>query len=222
MISKVQVDFDQIALLEQDGWNHNNHYHGFLLKQIGAKCGDALDLGCGTGAFARLLAQRASRVLGLDLSPRMIEIAKERSQEYPNITYHVGDVMALDLPAEHYDCIVSIATLHHLPFQATLLKLKSALKAAGTLLILDLFEHEGIGDTLRSAVALPPNILLRLVKNGRLRESPAVREAWAEHGKTDTYLPLSQIRRECLPILPGALIRKHLFWRYSIVWKKPR
>jgi predicted TPR repeat methyltransferase len=78
--STIRADFDRIALISHEGWNHNTHYHGFLLRQLPAHLGEALDLGCGTGAFARLLAQRAERVLGLDLSPRMIQVARERSR----------------------------------------------------------------------------------------------------------------------------------------------
>jgi hypothetical protein len=47
-----------------------------------------------------------------------------------------------------------------------------------------------------------------------------VRAAWAEHEQYDSYLTLSEIRKACDEILPGALVRKHLLWRYSVVWKK--
>ncbi len=48
-----------------------------LLRLLGRVEGRrALDAGCGPGAFARLLAHRAARVVGVDLSPRMIEHAR--------------------------------------------------------------------------------------------------------------------------------------------------
>jgi ubiquinone/menaquinone biosynthesis C-methylase UbiE len=69
----VQADFDRIALVvEDDNWNHNNHYHHALLKHMPTSCGNALEIGCGTGAFARLIAERAEHVLALDLAPQMI------------------------------------------------------------------------------------------------------------------------------------------------------
>jgi hypothetical protein len=49
-----------------------------------------------------------------------------------------------------------------------------------------------------------------------------VREAWAEHGRHDTYPTLDEMRRICDGVLPGALIRGHLLWRYSLVWRKER
>jgi SAM-dependent methyltransferase len=61
--------------LSEDGWDHNAHYHAFLLGQLPTRCGQALDVGCGTGSFARLLAGRCDQVLGIDLSPRMVAVA---------------------------------------------------------------------------------------------------------------------------------------------------
>jgi hypothetical protein len=64
------------------------------------------------------------------------------------------------------------------------------------------------------------NIVLRLIKNGRIREPAEVQAAWAEHGRTDIYPTFSQVRRACATILPKAQIKRHLLWRYFIVWKK--
>jgi len=218
--SAIRADFDHIALLPADGWSHNSHYHDFLLKQIPARCTGALDIGCGTGAFSRLLAQRSEHVLALDLSPRMIEIATGRSIQYPNIDFQVADVMAWEFPREQFDCIASIATLHHLPLEETLTRMKNALRAKGVLLILDLFQLEGLSDALTELAAVPVHLVLRWIKTGRLREPRRVREAWAQHGQHDSYLTLSHIRQICAAVLPGARVRKHLLWRYSIVWKK--
>jgi ubiquinone/menaquinone biosynthesis C-methylase UbiE len=218
-MSKIRADFDRIALLSGDDWSHNSHYHDFLLKQLPLHCMYALDIGCGTGAFSRLLARRTDRVLALDLSPQMIRIARERSEQYPNIDFQVADAMTWEFPAEQFDCVASIATLHHLPIEETLLKMREALKINGTLIILDLFQAEGLSDVLTSTLAVPAHIILRLIKTCHLREPREVREAWAEHGRSDSYPALSQIRQVCASVLPEARVRKHLLWRYSIVWK---
>jgi len=219
MDSAIQRDFDRIAALPSETWDHNSHYHPFLLKHIPASSdAEALEIGCGTGAFSRLLARRFRRVLALDLSPRMIETAKEQSRQYPNIDFQVADAMTFDLPSEHFDCVASIATLHHLPLEQILAKIKPALKADGTLAVLDLFKKEGAADSLIAACALPVSAGLRLIKSGRLREPAEARAAWVEHGRSDVYLSLAQVRRVCASLLPGAQVRKHLLWRYSIVW----
>jgi len=217
--SRIRADFDRIALLSGNDWNHNNYYHDFLLRQLPPHCTDALEIGCGTGAFSRLLASRSDRVLALDLSPQMIRVAKDHLKQYSNIDFQVADAMTWEFPIEQFDCVASIATLHHLPTEKMLCKMKETLKINGTLIILDLFQAEGLSDVLTSALAMPAHIILRLVKTGRLREPRQVREAWAEHGRHDSYPTLSQIRQVCAAVLPGARVRKHLLWRYSITWK---
>ena len=46
------------------------------------------------------------------------------------------------------------------------------------------------------------------------------RAAWDEHGRHDSYLTLSEIRKTCADVLPGASVKRHLLWRYSLIWKK--
>ena len=219
-MATIQADFDRIASLPGTGWNHNSHYHSSLLKQLPPHCADALEIGCGTGAFSRLLARRSDRVCALDLSPHMIQLAKERSEHYSNIDFHIADAMAWQFPAEQFDCVASIATLHHLPMEKMLSRMRDTLKVNGTLIILDLFQEEGLSDALTSMFSMPLSVMLRLIKTGQLRESREVQEAWAEHGQHDAYLTLSQVRQVCTSVLPGAKVRKHLLWRYSITWTK--
>ncbi len=218
-MATIQADFDRLALVMSEGWNHNNHYHDFLLRQVPPHCKHAMEIGCGTGAFARLLAQKAERVLALDLSSHMIAQAKERSQQYTNIDYQVADVLSRNFVPEQFDCIVSIATLHHLPMEDILIKLKRALASNGTLIVLDLYQAR-LSDLPTILIAMAYNTVLKFHKTGHTRESEAARKAWAEHGKHDTYLTLAQLREICRKVLPGAKVRRHLFWRYSLVWRK--
>jgi ubiquinone/menaquinone biosynthesis C-methylase UbiE len=84
----VQAEFDRIALLPPARFDHNGYYHELLLRALPPRAGQALDLGCGTGEFTRLLAGRAVRVLGLDFSANMIRVARERSAGIGNIEFH--------------------------------------------------------------------------------------------------------------------------------------
>ena len=217
----VRSDFDRIASLPDEDWDHNAYYHEFLLGRVPERCGRALEIGCGTGAFSRLLARRAESVLALDLAPRMVRAARERSGLYPNISFVNGDAMTYALPRDGFDCVATLTTLHHLPAESALRKIKAALSPGGVFVCLDLYRRSNLGDLLLDGAALPANILLRLLKTGRPRPPREVREADAEHGKTDTYLTLPQVARLCADVMPGAVVRRHLFWRYSLVWKKP-
>src|SRR5258708_15870369 len=101
----VRADFDAIADLEAggDGWNHNRHYHDFILAQLPATFDQAMDLGCGSGELARALAARAGRVLAIDLSPRMIARALAHVPESANIQYRVQDVTDWQWPIEQFN-----------------------------------------------------------------------------------------------------------------------
>src|SRR5438876_185944 len=76
-------------------------------------------------------------------------------------------------------------------------------------------------DNLSNFIALPVSIGIRALRTGRLRPRREVRQAWNEHGRHDTYSTFTDVKELCAEILPGAKLRKHLLWRYSIVWEKP-
>jgi len=208
-MSTIQTDFDQ-----------NNRYHNFLLRGLGSGCQAALEIGCGKGEFSQRLAQRSERVLALDLSPEMIRIARARFAHLPNIEFQIADVMSYDLAPEGFDCIATIATLHHLPLREALLKMKAALKPGGVLLVLDLFKAAGLMDALLNPLAVSVSLSLRLIQQRRLLPKREVRAAWAAHERHDIYPTIKEVHALCAEILPGAKIKKHLLWRYSVVWKK--
>ena len=218
-MSNVRADFDRIALLSGEEWGHNGLYHDLLARHVPRPCREALEVGCGTGDFSRLLAGVSERVLALDLSPNMVGLAREGSARFPNIAFEVADVLTRELPAESFDCVASIATLHHLPVKEVLPKIKRALRPGGVLLVLDLFQAEGLSEAFLGALAVPVSVGLRLFRRGRLLPPREVRRAWDEHGRKDTYLTLAQVREVCAEMLPGAVVTRHLLWRYSVVWK---
>jgi 2-polyprenyl-3-methyl-5-hydroxy-6-metoxy-1,4-benzoquinol methylase len=72
----VREDFDRLAdLSEGDSWDHNAHYHSYLLKHLPAHLAETLEVGCGTGTFTRMLAECSERVIAVDLSARIVEVA---------------------------------------------------------------------------------------------------------------------------------------------------
>jgi toxoflavin synthase len=86
-----------------------------LWKLTGPLQGEsALDLACGEGFYARLLrAWGAGTVVGVDLSPGMIELARRQESAQPlGIRYHVQDVRALDL-GQQFDLVVAAFLFNH-------------------------------------------------------------------------------------------------------------
>ena len=70
------------------------------------------DLGCGSGVFTDLLRQRGYNSIGLDLSPKLIELGRSK---FPGIEFIEGDVEHLPFPAQSLDGILLSGIVHHLP-----------------------------------------------------------------------------------------------------------
>ena len=221
-MSSVEADFDRLALLDDEGWTSNNQYHNSLLRYVPEGCEHALEIGCGTGAFARALAKRCGRVVALDLSAEMIRVARSRSGRFENLEFQLADAMTWSFPQSHFDFVCSIATLHHLEQRELLLKIKDALKPGGVLVVLDLVQSDSLAERMCDVVALGVSGSLRLIHNGRLQPRPEVRRAWEQHGKHDSYLTMGQVRALADEILPGSRIERCLLWRYMLVYQKAR
>lgn len=86
-------------------------------------CGDIhgmrlIDVGCGTGYFAREMARRGARVTGIDISPRMIALAERHETDAPlGIAYQVGDAatIASHAGAASFDMATSCMALQDMP-----------------------------------------------------------------------------------------------------------
>ena len=220
-MSSVEADFDRLALLDEEGWTSNNHYHSSLLKHVPANCENALEIGCGTGAFARDLARVCQRVTALDLSSEMIRIARARSGQFDNIEFQAADAMTWTYPPSHFDFVCSIATLHHLQQRDLLVKLRETLRPGGVLVVLDLVQSVSLFERMIDGLGLGVSASLRLIHNGRLQPPAEVRKAWEQHGKHDSYATVRQMRTLAEEILPGATVTRCLLWRYLLVYRKP-
>lgn len=88
-----------------------------------AMCGDVaglrlLDIGCGSGYFAREMARRGARVTGVDIAPRMIEHARRYEAASPlGIDYLVGDAaeVAATFEPGSFDLVTSCMALQDMP-----------------------------------------------------------------------------------------------------------
>jgi ubiquinone/menaquinone biosynthesis C-methylase UbiE len=220
-MSTVQADFDRLALLDDEGWTANNHYHSSLLKYLPANSENALEIGCGTGAFARQLAKRSKHVTALDLSPEMIRVARSRSNQFTNLEFELADALTWNFPKAHFDFVCSIATLHHLEQKELLLKVRESLKPGGVFVILDLVDSSSFTELVNDVVSLGLSGGLRLLNNGRLKPPAEVRKAWEQHGSHDSYLTLEQVRALADETLPNSTIKRLWMWRYLLVYVKP-
>jgi 2-polyprenyl-3-methyl-5-hydroxy-6-metoxy-1,4-benzoquinol methylase len=75
-----------------------------------------LDVGCGVGRWSRLLAARGARVMGIDLSPTMIQEAQRRAARSglaESCTFQVQDVCSLRVSGQ-FDLVLAVTVLQHI------------------------------------------------------------------------------------------------------------
>lgn len=102
------------------------------------------DLGAGEGAFALLLAQRAKKVIAVDNSAKMIEVACEQALRngVKNVDYRLGDMEEIPVGDAEVDLVFFSQSLHHaLHPERALAEAARILTAGGRIVVLDLLKH---------------------------------------------------------------------------------
>jgi SAM-dependent methyltransferase len=98
------------------------HWHRYVFARRFVTGKRVLDVACGEGYGAALLASAASAVVGVDIDAASIEHARARyAGARANLSYEVGDATALDFPPNRFDVVVSFETLEHLAEQEELI-----------------------------------------------------------------------------------------------------
>ncbi len=107
------------------------------------ECGCAADIGCGPGDMLEILAATSERVIGVDNSPKMLELAEERFSEDASMSLRIGEMTHLPLRDWEADCTVMSLVLHHLTRPLDAIKEAGrVLKIGGRLLIAEFDQHE--------------------------------------------------------------------------------
>jgi ubiquinone/menaquinone biosynthesis C-methylase UbiE len=121
-----------------------------LAIAAGVRPGDrVLDVGCGTGYFARMIAEAVGQkgsVVGIDAAPEMIAHAASRLRSAANLTFEVGSASALSFADSTFDVVVSSLTMHHLDRADQLPavgEMRRVLKPGGRLLIAEFQAPKG-------------------------------------------------------------------------------
>jgi demethylmenaquinone methyltransferase / 2-methoxy-6-polyprenyl-1,4-benzoquinol methylase len=127
-----RYDFITIAL----SYGQDRRWKRRLVRLAAPAVGiQALDLATGTGDIAFALAARGAHVAGLDLTPRMIELARAKGT---GPRFLVGDMLALPFPAASFDVVTTGYGLRNVPNLMTAIEeIHRVLKPGGRLLSLD-------------------------------------------------------------------------------------
>jgi len=135
MPSEIAKSYDRIA---QDWLSPHLDRNGIpqheRALQFRPSVGRAIDIGCGChGRFLRLLGAHGYSAEGLDISARMLELARQR---FPDITFHHADVCTWQ-PDASYDFISAWDSIWHVPLseaESVLRKLCGMLSPGGVLI----------------------------------------------------------------------------------------
>jgi ubiquinone/menaquinone biosynthesis C-methylase UbiE len=105
-----------------------------------------VDWGCGSGDMLRLIAQKFRntplKLIGIDANPAVIEFAKERSKNFPQISFSTANVLSDEFKKEKFDIILCTLFTHHFENQS-LVNLLSQMKQQAKIgvVINDLHRH---------------------------------------------------------------------------------
>lgn len=205
--------------MARDAWDHNNHYHPVILNAIPAVCRRALDVGCGTGTLTRRLRRSIPQVTGIDTDERSIRLARS----YPgavHIDYVLDDFLSHAFDTASFDMVTAVASLHHMDAASAVLRMSELLRPGGVLAVIGLARGSSVIDLAMTIPAVITNWICALDSKFFAETRPA-----EDVYKSPTLWPPREtygaMHRLATRLLPGVRYRRHLLWRYSLIWVKP-
>jgi SAM-dependent methyltransferase len=156
-------------------------------------------------------------LLGVDADATMATVSTERFAGDPSVGVRHARFEEVD---GTFDTITMVAVLHHLPLEAALRHASELLEPGGRLLVVGLARKESLADL---AWDVPSSLLNPLV--GMIRHPRPVTQSVDDGGPVmpmrdaaETFTEISGVARR---VLPGASIRRRLFFRYTLEWTSP-
>jgi 2-polyprenyl-3-methyl-5-hydroxy-6-metoxy-1,4-benzoquinol methylase len=196
---------------DRNYWNHNTAYHPWLVGIAAEHRGDVLDVCCGDGLLAQRLAPVSRSVTGIDPDPAAIGRAANRVAPHRHITVSRQDFQDYQPGAHRFDLITFVASLHHMPLRASLVKARDLLTPTGEIAVVRISANRTVRDWVWSAMCVPAARIGSWL-HSETRDVGAVVK--------DPQEGLDDIRRTVDEVLPGALVRRALYCRYLLRWSR--
>jgi len=118
-------------------------YRNLITKACAGRA--VLEYGCGPGSYAFDLAERGAHVIGVDISPVAIELArKNASARGLDIRFSVMNAESLDFPDGSFDIVCGTGILHHLDLARSLGEIRRVLKVGGRAVFVEPLGHNPI------------------------------------------------------------------------------
>jgi ubiquinone/menaquinone biosynthesis C-methylase UbiE len=114
---------------------------GWLQKQF-RDTDTVLELGCGTGFFSEMIADRVKHLAATDLAPEMIEQANKNLSQFSNVELKIEDSYATSFKDDVFDALLLVNLLHIVESPVTVLKESHrVLSSDGRIVIVDVTGH---------------------------------------------------------------------------------
>lgn len=192
-------------------WNHNTAYHPWLLRIADEHRGDVLDVGCGDGLLTQRLAPVSRSVVAIDSDADAVRRAQERLSDRDNVTIAERAFDAYDPGDARFDLITFVAAIHHMDLHATLTKARTLLRPSGEIAVVGLSANKSALDWIWACLCMPA---VRI--GSRLhRETPDIGLVM-----TDPRESIAEIRAVAADAIPGATVRRALYYRYLLRWRR--
>jgi SAM-dependent methyltransferase len=192
-----------------DYWNHNTAYHPWLASLAAKHRGDVLDVGCGDGLLAQRLAPVSRSVTGIEPDPATADRARGRIGDLDNVQVSRTSFEEFDPGTRRFDLITFVASLHHMDLRTTLARARDLLTPSGEIAVVGLSANESAWDWVWSACCVP----VAAVGDRLHGDTPDIGVSLADPRES-----LRTIRRMTAEVLPGAVIRRKLYYRYLLRW----
>ena len=211
-------------------WNHNDHFHGWILRNLPARRSAAVDVGCGKGALAGKLATHFAHVTGIDRNEGMAAAASARLRGVPQVSIKRCDFADFSSAAGdgEADLITMVAVLHHMDIGDALARVPRLLAPGGRLLVVGLARVDTMADLAFDVVSAAANPVMGMIKHPRavrpvrpVRPPQRTPDAQPAVPMMDPTTTLAEITEAARAHLPGGTVRRRLFFRYTLRWEKP-
>jgi ubiquinone/menaquinone biosynthesis C-methylase UbiE len=146
--AQVANEWDQL----RSGYFTESMRDAAIQKAELAENGIVADIGTGTGFVLEGLIGKAENLVGFDESPEMLEVARQRFADRPEVRFQQTDGHTIPAPDGSFDAVFANMYLHHAPDPAVSIReMARILKPGGKLIITDLDRHDQ--DWMREAMA---------------------------------------------------------------------
>ena len=139
---------------------------------------------------------------GIDLDEGVIRRARDLAAMPRNLSLVSEDFLAYPADENAYDFVSALASLHHMPLDAALGKMRPAVRPGGVLAELGVWPVATPTDMIISSAAAVANLGYRMVRGRDRMGAPTA----------SPKMTLDEVRARMPGLLPGAKVRRHLLW----------